>query len=285
MKVIVPVLIFGFLWGLGSMTLGMSFAFIGLSLAYALNYGAQIMTGSLLPMAIFNPDHFLMSHGHVILAGVGVCLVGVVVSGVAGVLKDRSLAKDTVPNESAETEPAIKKPKMLIGLIIAVISGVLCACYAVASAYAGDIGARAGAGGLNAPWRAAWAVTAMILWGGAISACGYCVIQLTRNKTWGHFTKPGIGFVLLLAAAMAVLHDAAIFLFGLGWISLGTDLAVAVGYPAFMSFAIIVGNVHGFRTGEWKGASRESVGLIVAGIALLIVGVCVLGLGNSMAPK
>ena len=28
---------FGFLWGLGSMTLGLSFAFVGLSLAYAIN--------------------------------------------------------------------------------------------------------------------------------------------------------------------------------------------------------------------------------------------------------
>ncbi|MCP4376984.1 MAG: sugar:proton symporter, partial [bacterium] len=36
---IVTILIFGFLWGLGSMTLGKAFAFIGLSLAYALNYG------------------------------------------------------------------------------------------------------------------------------------------------------------------------------------------------------------------------------------------------------
>ena len=44
--IILPVA-FGFLWGLGSMTLGMSFAFIGLSLAYAINYGAQIITGGL----------------------------------------------------------------------------------------------------------------------------------------------------------------------------------------------------------------------------------------------
>ena len=54
MTVIVPALIFGLLWGLGSMTLGMSFAFIGLSLAYALNYGAQIVFGSMMPMLIFH---------------------------------------------------------------------------------------------------------------------------------------------------------------------------------------------------------------------------------------
>ncbi|HYW79984.1 MAG TPA: hypothetical protein VE890_10435, partial [Thermoguttaceae bacterium] len=89
--------------------------------------------------------------------------------------------------------------------------------------------------------------------------------------------------VLLLAAAMAVLHDAAIFFFGLGWINLG-NLGVPIGYPVFMSFAIIVGNVHGFRTGEWKGASRQSIGWIMAGIGLLVVGVCVLAAGKTMMP-
>jgi L-rhamnose-H+ transport protein len=108
-------------------------------------------------------------------------------------------------------------------------------------------------------------------------------VQLTKNKTWGHFTRPGAGKILLLAAIMAVLHDAAVFFFGLGWIRLG-DLGVPVGYPVFMSFAIIVGNIHGFRSGEWKGASRQSITWIVAGIGILVVGVCVIAAGKSMMP-
>ena len=55
---ILAVLACGFLWGLGSMTLGMSFAFIGLSLAYALNYGAQIACGFTIPMLLFESDQF-----------------------------------------------------------------------------------------------------------------------------------------------------------------------------------------------------------------------------------
>ena len=46
--------------------------------------------------------------------------------------------------------------------------------------------------------------------------------------------------------------------------------------------AIIVGNVNGFLTGEWKGASRRSVQWIAVGIMILIVGVSVLGKGNAM---
>lgn len=241
MEKIVPVLVFGLLWGLGSMTLGMSFAFIGLSLAYALNYGAQIAFGSMIPMLLFDADQILTRHGAVILTGVGVCLVGVTVCGRAGILKERSLRQDDPGPEPAQaTTSAAKKPKMLIGLVIGVVSGILCACYAVASAYAGPVGAEATA-------------------------------------------EAGAGRILLLAGVMAALHDAAIFFFGLGWIELG-DLGVSVGYPVFMSFAIIVGNVHGFRTREWKGASRESIAWILAGIALLIVGVCLLAQGKAMMP-
>ena len=277
-KTIITVAAFGLLWGLGSMTLGKAFAFIGLSLAYALNYGAQIVTGSMVPMAIHNPDHMLKSHGLVIIAGVAVCVVGVIVAGRAGILKERSLKKD-----AAEPDPGqsgTKAPKMLIGVIIGVLSGILCACWAIASGFAGPINAAAARD--NPAWASSWAFTAIILWGGAISACLYCVAQLTINRTWDRLAAPGIGRILLLALVMAILHDAAVLLFGLAWINLG-ELGVSVGYAAFMSFAIIVGNFHGFRTGEWKGASRQSIAWILTGIAILIVGVCILAKGNAMA--
>ena len=278
---ILTVLAFGLLWGLGSMTLGKAFAFIGLSLAYALNYGAQIITGSMVPMAISNPKDFLTAHGVVIVAGVAICVVGVIIAGRAGILKERAAKKnepEAPPEESAE--PA-KSPRMGIGVFIGVLSGVLCACWAIASIYSEPISKAATNHG-NTGWSNSWAFTAMILWGGAISACLYCALQLTKNKTWGRLAGKGIAKVLVLAFVMALLHDAAVLFFGLAWIKLG-NLGVSVGYAAFMSFAIIVGNFHGFRTGEWKGASRQSIAWILTGLMILIVGVCVLAAGKAMA--
>ena len=80
---------------------------------------------------------------------------------------------------------------------------------------------------------------------------------------------------------IALLHDGAILLFGVGASKLG-PLGVAVGYAAFMSFAIIVGNINGFLTKEWKGAGRQSVAWIAAGILVLVIGVSVLAKGNFM---
>ena len=276
---ILTVAAFGLLWGLGSMTLGKAFAFIGLSLAYALNYGAQIVTGSMVPMVIRHGDQMLTPHGTTIIAGVAVCVVGVIVAGRAAILKERSFKKDAAEPDLGQS--GTKAPKMLIGVIIGVLSGALCACWAIASDYASPINVAAARH--NPAWARSWAFTAIILWGGAISACLYCVVQLTKNRTWGRLAGPGIRKILLLALVMAILHDAAVFFFGLAWINLGTDVAVLVGYPVFMSFAIIVGNFHGFRTGEWKGASRQSIAWILTGIAVLIVGVCILAKGNAMA--
>jgi len=282
----IKVLVFGLLWGLGSMTLGKAFAFIGLSLAYALNYGAQIITGSVVTMAITDPSKFGTDYGMMILAGVAILVAGVVVCGRAAILKERGMKKEEAEEPAVEGEgdepaaAAAESPKMAIGVTIGVLSGILCACWAIASVYAGPINTAAAEN--NPAWASSWAFTATILWGGAISACLYCAFQLTKNKTWGHLTGPGIGKTLALALAMAVLHDAAVFFFGLAWINMG-DLGVSVGYGIFMSLAIIVGNIHGFRTGEWKGAPKDSIKWIAIGIVILVVGICVLAKGNAMS--
>jgi L-rhamnose-H+ transport protein len=272
-------LFFGLLWGAGSMTLGMSFSFIGLSLAYSLNYGAQIIFGALAPLALHHRERILTAQGGVILLGVAVCVAGVVLAGRAGVLKDRSLRR-----AEADASPAALsrgQTAMLLGLIIAIASGFLCACYGVAASYTGPVAEAAREQYQNEPWRVSCATTAVILWGGAISSCLYCAGLLTVKGTWKNFLAPGFGATCLIALAMACLHNGAIYLFNLGFPLLG-DLGVSVGYAVFMSFAIIVGNVHGFRTGEWKGASRQSVLWVVTGIAVLVLGVCLLATGNGM---
>ena len=270
-------LVFGLLWGAGSMTLGKSFALVGLSLAYSLNYGAQIVFGAVVPMVLHNRERIVTAQGGVILLGVAVCVTGVAIAGRAGILKDRSLKT----GNDRQVSGGEAKSKMLAGLILALLSGFLCACYGVAASFTDPVARVAGEQFHNAPWQVSCVTTALILCGGAVSSCLYCAWQLTKNKTWKNFAGAGTGLILLIALLMALLHNGAIYLFNLGFPRLGR-LGVSVGYAAFMSFAIIVGNLHGFRTGEWKGAGRQSIRWIVAAIAILILGVCVLAWGNAM---
>lgn len=275
-------LIFGLLWGLGSMTLGMSFAFIGLSLAYALNYGAQIVTSWLVPMLTDQRHLIFTPYGYTMFAGIALCLLGVIVCGKAAMLKERKLGGEAT--EALEPDPDdAKKPRMGIGVAVAIISGALCACYGIAVNSGGGVSSAATNLGNPAP-SAAWAVMSVVVWGGAVSSLAYCVGLTAKNKSWGKFTAPGAGVAIGLAFVMALLHDAAIYLFGLGWDKLGS-LSLPIGYPVFMCFAIIVGNIHGFRTGEWKGAGARSIRWILLGIAILLAGVCVLGVAHGVMPK
>ncbi len=270
--VLAPIL-FGLLWGLGSMTLGLSFAFIGLSLAYAINYGAQIAFGGMGPFILHNRDQLCTTHGGVIMAGVATCIAGVIVCGRAAVLKSRGQggADATVPKGGA----------LIKGLLMAFLSGVLCACYSLGFSYGGAAMHVSMSQFGNEGWRASFVVSALILWGGCLSACGYCAWKFTRNHTWGTLAAPGIGRTLAVALVMALLHDGAIVFFGVGASRLG-PLGVAVGYAVFMSFAIIVGNINGFLTKEWKNAGAGSVRWILAGIAVLILGVSLLATGNYL---
>jgi L-rhamnose-H+ transport protein len=265
--------VFGILWGLGSMTLGLSFAFIGLSLAYAINYGGQIIVGFLAPTLIHAPATFLTTPGQVILAGVAVCLVGVVLCGRAGILKAAQERGHSCPQGNKNGLP---------GLMLALASGALCACWAIAFSYAGIIGKVAeGAPYAVTDWRNSLPATFLILFGGFFSSCAFCVFKLCKNKTWGQFKSQGAGAALGIALIMAILHDAAVGLFGLGASKLG-DLGVSVGYTVFMAFAIIVGNLNGFLTGEWRNAGKPAIRWICAGIAVLVVAVCILGYGKGL---
>ena len=270
--------VFGVLWGLGSMTLGLSFAFIGLSLAYAINYGGQIIVGSLGPMLIHTPGKIQTVPGIVILTGVAVCLLGVVICGRAGILKAANEA-----NNAPATEEVKPKKSGLPGLLLALASGALCACWAIAFSFANPINQAANAAEMTG-WRESLPATFLILFGGFFSSCLYCVMKLNQNKTWNRFLSPKAVFAMGIAFFMAVLHDAAVTLFGFGASKLGNlgDLGVPVGYTVFMAFAIIVGNFTGFLTGEWRNAGKKAVSWIYAGIIVLVIAVCILGVGNGL---
>ena len=52
-----------------------------------------------------------------------------------------------------------------------------------------------------------------------------------------------------------------------------------VGWPLFMSMALITSNTLGWLTGEWKGAPGRAVRLAIIGIGVLILAIAVIASG------
>ena len=276
--VMLPI-IFGFLWGLGSFTNGIAFSLIGLSLAYAINFGVQTSVGSILPLILQHSKHINTPYGYVIIIGIVICVTGVGICGYTGILKDRYLKagdKGQDGGDGSGNKSQIKK-----GVIICVISGVLCACLNLAFSFGAEIQHISEVDFGNSASTATLSVWILAFLGGCISSGFYCVYLLFKNSTWKVFLQPGAWKVLMLAAAMAILHDGALFFYGAGTSYIGV-LGTSVGFAVFTSGIMVVGNINGFLTKEWKGIDKRIVTKILIGVAVIVLGICILAIGNSM---
>ena len=82
-------LLFGAGWGTGGIFFGKGLDVIGFSIGLALIMGLVAIGGSVIPLAINQPEAFLELSGLVLLAGILVMIVGLYICAKAGLLKDR----------------------------------------------------------------------------------------------------------------------------------------------------------------------------------------------------
>src|SRR5208282_2085250 len=124
---------FGVLWGLGGLTFGLTMRYLGMSLGMAVALGYTAAFGTLMPPIFrgqFATEVLGTSSGRTILVGVGICLLGIVFAGVAGMSKEREMSEE-------QKRASIKEFNLKKGLFVATFSGVMSACFAYGLA-AGD---------------------------------------------------------------------------------------------------------------------------------------------------
>jgi L-rhamnose-H+ transport protein len=124
---------FGVLWGLGGLTFGLTMRYLGMSLGMAVALGYTAAFGTLMPPIFrgqFATEVLGTRSGLTILAGVGICMLGIVFAGMAGVSKETEMSE-------AQKRISIKEFNLKRGLLVATFSGVMSACFAYGLA-AGD---------------------------------------------------------------------------------------------------------------------------------------------------
>ncbi len=169
---------FGVLWGLGGLTFGLTMRYLGLSLGMAVALGYTAAFGTLLP-PVFRGQfakQVLGTHsGLVILAGVGVCLLGIAAAGAAGVSKEREL-----PDQ--QKRAAIREFNLRRGLLVATFSGVMSACFAYGLAAGDPIKQITMRHGTPVLWQGL-PVLVVVLAGGFTTNVIWCAILNFRNGT------------------------------------------------------------------------------------------------------
>jgi L-rhamnose-H+ transport protein len=125
-EVIGQAYMFGALWGIGGLTFGLTMRYLGMSLGMAVALGLCTVLGTLIP-DIYKGDFIenltTQAPYAVIILGLGVCLLGVVLAGVAGMSKEREMPEE-------QKKEAIKEFNFPRGIFIALISGLFSACMA-----------------------------------------------------------------------------------------------------------------------------------------------------------
>src|SRR5438477_3101316 len=171
---------FGLLWGVGGLTFGLTMRYLGLSLGMAVVLGLCAAFGTLIP-PIFHGEfmtHVLgTSSGRVILFGIFVCLAGITAAGLAGISKERIMS-------SEQKRAAIQEFDLRKGIGVALLSGVMSACFAYGLAAGDPIKALTLQHGTATLWQGL-PVLVVVLIGGFTTNFIWCLILLSRNKT-GH---------------------------------------------------------------------------------------------------
>jgi L-rhamnose-H+ transport protein len=169
---------FGLLWGIGGLTFGLTMRYLGLSLGMAVVLGLCAAFGTLIP-PIFRGEFMTQvvgtSSGRIILLGIFVCLLGIAAAGLAGIYKERAMS----PEQQKET---IKEFDLKKGVGVAVLSGVMSACFAYGLAAGDPIKALTIKHGTPDLWQGL-PVLVVVLLGGFTTNFIWCVILNVRNKT------------------------------------------------------------------------------------------------------
>jgi L-rhamnose-H+ transport protein len=175
---------FGLLWGIGGLTFGLTMRYLGLSLGMAVVLGLCAAFGTLIP-PIFRGEFMTQvvgtSSGRIILLGIFVCLLGIAAAGLAGIYKEKAMS----PEQQKET---IKEFDLKKGVGVAVLSGVMSACFAYGLAAGDPIKALTIKHGTPDLWQGL-PVLVVVLLGGFTTNFIWCVILNIRNKTgYQYFT-------------------------------------------------------------------------------------------------
>lgn len=278
----------GILWGVGGLTYGLGIRYLGMSLGNSVILGLTAAFGALLPAVYYDISYHpgkvtfteLMSNnwGHYILLGVLICLVGIAISGRAGMMKDRDLSKkkaDGKPGTSTEF-------KIVTGLIVAVVSGILSACFNYGIEAGTPMAELAVQRGTN-PLFQNNVTFVVLLWGGLTTNFIWCIFLNIRNKTYGDYTNKKTPLLAnyLLSALAGTTWFLQFFFYGMGESKLGNG---ASSWILHMAFIILIANIWGLVLKEWKGVSKKTVATISVGILAILVSILVVGYGNGLKP-
>jgi len=306
---------FGVLWGLGGLTFGLTMRYLGMSLGMAVALGYTAAFGTLMPPIFrgqFATEVLGTNSGLMILLGVGICLLGIVFAGMAGISKEKEMSEE-------QKRASIKEFNLKKGLLVATFSGVMSACFAYGLAAGDPVKELTIRHGTPVLWQGL-PVLVVVLLGGFTTNIVWCVILNVRNRTgYQYFNSNVRGPVplrsnepilenpidapaeemteltgrkepsLLKAPMLSNYFFSALagttwyfqfFFYTMGETQMGRYKFSS--WTLHMASIIIFSTLWGIALKEWKGAGLRTKWLVGLSLLVLVTSTVVVGYGNYL---
>ena len=269
-------MIYGVLWGVGGLTFGLSMRYLGVALGQSIALGTCAGFGTLFP-ALFAGKDLLQGDGLMLLIGVCITLTGIAVIGYAGSLRSKNMTEE-------EKRAAVKEFALTKGLLVALLAGLMSACFALGLDAGTPIKEAALAGGVEAIY-AGLPVIFLVTLGGFFTNAAYCLQQNMKNKT-GHeyfsVQKSVLINNLLFCALAGVLWYSQFFGLEMGKSFLmDSPVLLAFSWSIMMGLNVTFSNVWGMLHKEWKGVSGSTISVLLLGLAILISSIIVVAMAQG----
>ncbi len=257
---------FGFLWGIGGLTFGLSMRYLGVALGQSIALGTCAGLGTVMGpvlLNIFFPNlNALSALTAAVITGVVVTLAGIAIIGVAGKMKADSLSDE-------QKKEAVRDFNFPKGLMIALLSGFMSGCFNVGL----EFGKNINFGALTPDMFKTLPATFLVTLGGFFTNAAYCFYQNYKNNTWGDYGKKAVWgnnlVFCLLAGALWYSQFFGLSL-GKGFLTSSPTL-MTLSFCILMALNVTFSNVWGIILHEWNGCSRKTISVLMVGIIVLIV--------------
>ena len=258
-------IMFGALWGVGGLTFGLSIRYMGIALGQSLVLGLTAALGTLIPSIVAGENLFASRAGILTMIGVAVALAGITIVGYAGILKNKSLTEE-------ERKAAVKDFALKKGIPIAIISGIMSACFAYGFQSGKPIEEVAAQYGTHELFVSNPTLI-FILFGGFVTNAIYCVWLNIKNGSYKDYINVS-GAVFLNNIAFTFLAGLLWFLqfhfYGMGKSQVPASMEAFL-WSILMALSISFSNIWGLFLKEWKGINRKTVVVLIIGIIILIL--------------
>ena len=272
--------VFGAMWGVGGLTWGLMIRYLGVGLGLAIGCGLCAATGTLIPPIFRGEFQALTSSqsGIAALSGVAVSLIGIGVVGAAGMSKENELPEE-------QKKAAVAEFNFRKGLLVAIFSGIMSAGMAFGLGGGASIekAALEIAPVTPAMWKGIPVLVVVLLGGFSINVV-WCLYLNFRNGTAGDYFKAGTPLAVnfVFAGLAGAIWCSQFIFFKMADTKIGAY--AFAGWTVLMSSSIFFSSLLGVALGEWKGVSRRTKSLLVAGLVILVVSLVIIGYGNYLKP-